>query len=594
MNPRNTWLWLLAAVALFAFIFFVERRFHHAGEGPTRVLPGLNAASVTGVQVLHKGQVEINATRTNGSWQLRAPLNYSGNPARIESLLAFLERLVPAAYISAGDLSDRFNSDDKFGFTEPQATIILDHGELTRLRVGDRTAPGDQVFLQVVGNDGIYVVDADLLKFVPATANDWRDDTLLDLNGLAFDRISVTNSGRNFEVQREGGTNGLWHILRPTPARADQARIQTALQGLEHGRISGFISDDPKADLESLGLQPAELEIGFSLGTNLVAGLQFGKSLTNRPTQIYARRAREATIVAVPSDLLAAWRATDFRDPHLIGAVGGVQGIDVQAEDTFSLQRQTNGGWQVMSANFAADSGLVKDLLSFLGELQVSLVKGVVTEPDLPTYGLSSPVCTYILKGPTNAPESAVDTPAMVELKFGTNTDDKVFARRTDESSVYGVKPADFAALRRMASASWCMREREIWRCSSNDLAGVTVRYQGKERKLLRKAAYQWSLAPGSQGIIEDIRLEETVRPITQLAASVWTARGLQNRDKYGFSDKDLQVTLDLQNGNRWTVEFGAQAPSGFQYAGVTLEGEFWIFEFHPLLYRDVLMYLAP
>src|SRR5262249_37578752 len=159
------------------------------------------------------------------------------------------------------------------------------------------------------------------------------------------------------------------------------------------------------------------------------------------------------------------------------------QEIDVQAEDAFSLQRQTNGAWQILPPNFPADAGLVTDLLSLLSGLQVSLVKGVVTEPDLPTFGLSSPVCTYVLKGATNGPENAPDTPAMVELKFGTNTDDKVFARRTDESSVYGVKPGDFAALRRIASASWCMRERQIWSCSTNDLAGVTVRNQGKQRQ---------------------------------------------------------------------------------------------------------------
>ena len=35
--------------------------------------------------------------------------------------------------------------------------------------MGAKTAPGDQVFLQVVGVEGVYVVDADFLKYLPRT-----------------------------------------------------------------------------------------------------------------------------------------------------------------------------------------------------------------------------------------------------------------------------------------------------------------------------------------------------------------------------------------------------------------------------------------
>jgi hypothetical protein len=33
--------------------------------------------------------------------------------------------------------------------------------------VGNKTSPGDQVFLRVVGMDGAFVADADWLKFIP-------------------------------------------------------------------------------------------------------------------------------------------------------------------------------------------------------------------------------------------------------------------------------------------------------------------------------------------------------------------------------------------------------------------------------------------
>jgi len=51
MNSRNTWRWLIVALALFAFILFQQRYLRKAGGGPVKVLPSLKAADTTSVQV---------------------------------------------------------------------------------------------------------------------------------------------------------------------------------------------------------------------------------------------------------------------------------------------------------------------------------------------------------------------------------------------------------------------------------------------------------------------------------------------------------------------------------------------------------------
>jgi hypothetical protein len=73
------------------------------------------------------------------------------------------------------------------------------------------------------------------------------------------------------------------------------------------------------------------------------------------------------------------------------------------------------------------------------------------------------------------------------------------------------------------------------------------------------------------------------------VTAASWVALGDQSRARYGFRDGALQVTLELKNGDKATVEFGAEAPSNSEYAAVTLENQVWIFEFPWLLFRDVL-----
>jgi hypothetical protein len=174
-------------------------------------------------------------------------------------------------------------------------------------------------------------------------------------------------------------------------------------------------------------------------------------------------------------------------------------------------------------------------------------------------------------------------------LSFGTNQSGKVFARRADESFVYGITSNDF---HRLPSAGWQLRDRTIWDFSTNDIARVIIHQQGKERQIKRNGPYNWALI--TPGVLKnDLAVEETVRCLCQLTASAWVAHGEHNRAAYGFADKGFQITLELKSGDKKTVEFGGEAPSGCPYAVVTLDDSPWIFEFPLTLFRDVASYLT-
>jgi hypothetical protein len=593
MTSRANWFWVGTAAVLFAFIFFYQRHVHKTPTGPVRLLANFKPADVTSVLVRPEGQLEIRADRTNGTWVLTEPFPYPAEPAVVESLLVVLERLTPSTYITRRELAARPKAEEEYGFSSPPATIMVRRGDnLSIIFIGAKTAPGDQVFVQVVGDEGVYIVDADMLKFVPRKADDWRNRTLLDAKLLAFDRVVVTNGPKTFELQRERDKS-LWRVVTPDfPARADSAAVEELLQSFEPLRAHQFVSDDPKADLESFGLQSPSLILTFAQGTNTQATLQFGKVATNNPNQSYARRVGNNAIVTVAKDLPDVWRASTanaFRDPHLITLTDSrpVATIDVRADDNFSLIR-TNDSWCVVPQNFLAEPSLVKDLLTNLTEMKVSQFKDVVPTVDLSTYGLATPSRQYVLK--LAATDSSTDPTNILlgELQFGTNQEHKIFARRTDESSIYEIQPGDF---QRLASASFQFRERRIWNVSETNVTSVTVRQDGKERKMLRKAQYEWALAPGSQGIIEPLSTEETVRGLCHLAASAWVARGETNRTAFGCTNAH-SITIELKNGEKLTMEFGRESPSSFPYGGVTLDGDFWVFEYPLLLCRDALSYL--
>lgn len=581
------------AAVLFAFIVLHDRFARKAGSGPMPVLPQLKAGTATSLQVRPADRPWIRADRTNGTWQLTEPVACPAQSVSIEKLLVELERLKAASYITAGELKDRPRTDEEYGFASPQAAVTVEQpGYSARLRVGATTTPGDQVFLQVVGVEGIYIVSSEFLQYLPRSVNDWRDTTFIKLAGLAFDRLAVTNGAKVFELRRED-VNRPWRMVYPLQARANNARIEESLQALQNLAIHQFVSDDPNADLETFGLRPAELEVRLGQGTNPVARLQFGKSPTNDARLVYARRPSLGAVVTVPRDLLAPWYAAvnDFRDPFLVTWTNPVAVIDVDGQDHFSLQQQTNDTWRVLPQNLPADKGLVKELLSALSSLQiVEFTSDVATAQDLPAFGLAAPERQYILRSATanspNGPTNAV----VVEVDFGTNQADKVYARRTDENFIYAIK---FAAFQQLPSVSWEMRERRLWSFSTNDVTGVTLRQQGRKRQLVRNGPNDWSIATNSQGVINVLGVEEAVKGLSDLTAVAWVARGAEHRARYGLTDESRSVTLELKGGEKAIVEFGANASPNAPYAAVTLDGQLWIFQFPTWLYDYVQRFLS-
>jgi len=590
INSKTTGIWFVIATALFVFILFWE---HHT-RGPAaaaNILPELKPSSVTSIEIYPAGALEIRAARTNGNWELTKPVIYPAQAAALEVLLDDLQKLVPATRISAAELREHQATETEFGFDNPQFSITVEAGDRSwQLKVGNKTAPGDQVFLRVVGADGAFVTDADWLRFIPRSANDWRDTALVD-TGVTCDHIVLTNGTKAIELQCDA-TNHLWHMLRPLQTRADSERITEALQKLYAAHVSQFVTDDPKADLTTFGLQPADLDLWLERGTNFVAAVHIGKTLTNDSAQVFARREGWNAIFTTARGPLALWsgQVNSFRDPHLIALTSPVAEIEVRGQHSFTLQRNGSNDWNVAGENFTADAENVQQFIKFLADLQVAeFVKDVVTPPDLQAYGLASPTNRITLRsavGNTNA--------VIAQLLFGVTQTNEVFVKRADEDFIYGLKLEDFNNLNALYGQDWEFRDRRIWNFDGTNVAAVTLHQNGKTRQILHQGVNQWSLAPGSQGIINPPALEETAYRLGKLTAYYWVGRNLTDPEKYGLNTNNLEIIVELKNGETRTVDFGTELPSAqTALAAVTLDGESWAFVFPPVLYQFVLSYLT-
>ena len=592
MNSKTTGIWFVVAAALLAFIFVFEHYLRPVIAGPSPLLPNLRPAAVTSVQVFPAGELEIEVNRTNGGWVLARPVFYPAQTAAIEALLDALQKLVPAR-ISAAELREQKNSEAEFGFEKPQATLVIATGNQgPQLKVGGRTPPGDQVYLRVTGVDGVFVADAGWLNLIPRAGDEWRDTALVDAGQNDFDWIVLTNNARVIELRRDP-TNHLWRMLRPLQARADTDHITDALQRLKAASVTRFITDDPNADLTAFGLQPADLDLWLGRGTNLVAAVHEGKSPTNDATRVYAKREGWNTVLMAAREPLAPWRgaANDFRDSRLFELTAPVAEIEVRGTNHFILRQQGSNDWQIAGEKFPADADNVRLFIKTLASLRIAdFVREAVTKTDLTNYGVAKPQREIILRS------KAEDTNAVLaELDFGAmqTNDNEVFVQCAGEDAIYAVTVRDFNQL---PGESWEFRDRRIWNFKVDDVARITIHQGGNTRQIAHNGPGKWSLVVGSQGFIEGKYIEQTAQMFHDLAAAAWVARNYAEPEQLGFSTNNLQITFELKNGERETVDFGLGiklAQEETALAAVTLDGERWAFLFPLALYQLVLSYFT-
>jgi hypothetical protein len=591
MKSKSTILWFLLAAALAAAIWVLDTYFQPAAPGEKPLFAGLRPDQITDLQIIPAGAREISVIRTNRSWLLEKPILYPGQAAKIDGLIDALQKLTPVVSFSAGDMSARKDADAEFGFDNPQFTLDLVAADRTwHLRVGNPTATGDGVYVRVVGATGAYITDTAWLQFLPHDANDWRDSQLVDVPD-ALDWLVVTNGTQTIELRRDA-TNRLWRLVLPLSARANNLRIATALGELRTAKVSRFVSDDPKADLAAYGLEPAALDVWLGNGTNLLTAIHGSKEDSGKAGEIFARREGWNSVVTTPKESLAPWRGTvnDFRDTNLLsGPLAGIAEIEMRGLANFTLQYRSNA-WVVAGEKFPLDANNVATLVKALAGLRIAdFVQDAVTPFVLQTYGLTNPVQQITLRAAVN------DTNRVIaQLLFGaSNTNNQIYVKRGDEDFIYALS---LAGLDRLTLPGDYYRTLPVWNFSETNVAQVTLRQNGKVRQLIRNGPDNWSLAEGSQGIIEGHTIEETIHQLGDLRAEAWVGRKFSDAD-VGLTTNSLAVTVELKSGEKYAVDFGkpvqVSKDDRTALAVVTLDGERWAFLFPRMILPFVAEYLT-
>ncbi len=567
----------MLAVGLLAFIVFFERRTTSTSRtqlNTSLLWPELQTNAMTRVEIIQGTNLVLRGERIGPAWRLRAPVDYPGQSLAFDNLVSSLAQMRYRSAVSSKEMLSHTNGPAAFGLNPPLWTLVLlSEAQRVELRLGGRTLIGEQVYAQVVGRDGLFVIDAASLPALPLHANQWRETSLLSFPVASVDRVEVRPSTNGFVVLQDP-TNKVWQMSKPLLTRANAARIDHLLRAMEMARVNRFVSDDSKADLEGYGLFPPDRELVLGQGTNDLLVLQIGRLSTQEVSQVYVRSLTHSNVVQLAAAVVEPWLASfrEFCDRRmLIFPSESVDRIEVSADEKYVLQKGTNQVWQVLEpVLMEADSVLVTELIGNLAELEFQeFEKEVAT--DFAPYGLAPPKRRYALYSTLSANLSSTNL-LLAQMDLGNPNGSKFYARRGQENSIVTTMDPG-----RLPKAAFELRSRQIWSIPTNRIASITIRQDGGIRKLIRTGPMKWVHSSDSQGMINHFTLEEAAYRLGQLRAERWVAKGEASLARFGIPATQHELTIDLVSTNtplQATIRFGRKSTGGRAYAAVTLPGE--------------------
>ena len=283
---------------------------------------------------------------------------------------------------------------------------------------------------------------------------------------------------------------------------------------------------------------------------------------------------------------------TDFRDTKLASfPAPAVERIEIGGTEPISLVRQGTNQWRSLTqTNLPVDSGLVRDFLTNLGNLEVvEFVKDSVT--DYATYGLAKGTQKYALLGASTNTSGTPTNPVLYQVEFGGMQMDRINARRADEPFVYAIRLGDYQYLPRY---SWQLRDRQLFNFASTNVTSVEVIQPGGHTNVFtRNADRTWSDAKGPFPVVESAAIEENLVRLGQTKSELWTARGPGALPVYGLDEAAGIIFRLSLNGDRKSsleIRFSLKlSPWRRPYAATQLEGEWMVCEFTPAMYTNLM-----
>lgn len=290
---------------------------------------------------------------------------------------------------------------------------------------------------------------------------------------------------RKIELNNESGKvvlektkDNFWYIVEPLKLRADNSEVNGILSEFEFmTKIGSFVKEGDKPfDLKDYGLDVPKItltmytDIPARQGKIQVTGprdkytVYIGQKLA-AGDNVYLKLDTSDEVVVVPGalcekvqknmlDLRSKWVFTFDKE--------AVDSLQIKTSE-YNIECKRKGSyWRIAEpVNDLADLEKIKELLGKLKNLQIDRADFVTEAADLVTYGLDNPRYTITIQEKGSAQSVA----------FGHAMDNKIYAKRSDEPTVFFLKDTILADVCRKPND---FRDKKVVRFESIGTYGIS------------------------------------------------------------------------------------------------------------------------
>ena len=402
----------------------------------------------------------------------------------------------------------------------------------------------------------IFLIESSALDDLTKSMTDLRDRSMIKFNTEMVSGIQLQQQNSINCVKRDD----TWHVVHPVEAKADAAEIETLLSELRALKVSTFEADGADANvperLEKYGLDIPRIQMVFNDRDGTYT-LSIGSVVPAAPgiqTHVYVKvSVHQDAIYTVSEDVynLLNKSVFDLRDKRV---------IDFQRTDTIRFEikhdKETTVGtrnyddtWELQTptGKIEADADAVSDLIFGVDSLEAA---AFVDRPNhnFVLYGLAPPSIKVAFT------QRGEEKPAV--LFIGNRTQDgTVYVKSEQSEQVVRVKPAliDNIAL----GAAW-LRDKQVLNFHIDDAIRLTSTVPGAPTFTCQRLGTNWRLTAPVQEDANNAAVNTIIYALDDLMAAAFVGSQSTLTDATtGFSNPNVQVTVELRNQKVYTLQVG-------------------------------------
>ena len=574
MNFRTTLIIivLLAGIAGSYFLFFQQspENASISEKPPIHRVYGITRDTVKQMEVTFSDTAyqDLRLIKdAKGNWQLKSPFQADADSEKVDQMLDDILNKRVKQTLDVTTLA-------QYGLETPSITLSLwtEQTSPTAVFSIGKKAINFSVYAKEKSDAHIFLIESSALDDLTKSPTDLRDRSVIKFNTETVTNIQIASS--NADANRTPSPlncekrEGTWYVTHPIAAKADSEGIENLLSKLRALQVSTFEADQADANtpgqLEKTGLGTPRLQIKLTDGNNTY-GLDIGTEVPPEngiSGHVYVKSVHHHAIYTVSDDIykLLDRSVFDLRDKRI---------IDFQRTDTIRIEirqdqqitvctKNLDNIWELQTptGKVKADAKAVDDLLFGVDSLEAA---AFVNNPaqNLASYGLAAPSIAVAFT------QRGEEKPAV--LRIGDSTKDGTFYVKAEASDQ--IASVERGLIDKIALGAAWLRDKQILDFHIDDAIRLTM--HGEESLTCQRLGTNWRLTSPVKEEANNAEVNAIIYELDDLMVDAYVRITPALTDAVtGFSNPQLQITVELRNQKVYTLQVGNQTEaSGRLYA---------------------------